>query len=273
MNMKRSLLICAAALMMLVSIPKADADQIRLTLDLRNTNRANAASGGTWQLFARKVETGSAPEGNSGISGIRAILNGISSTGITFASGINQLPTGGPYIDVLTNNAVEIVYGQDISTAGVVNNVGIGANANQDRLIASGTWPAGATRPTFGTDPAGAGSEGNFLGGSSAPYPASLEVSGANVTTQVVTLGDINGSNTITAADTPQYLAVLGGSVAYNPAADINQSGSVTAADTAQYLAILGGPSSAAISVVPEPSSIGLAVIASMGLLARRRRV
>lgn len=269
--MKRSLLICAAALMMLVNVPQANADTIQLTLDLRNTNRANAASGGTWQLFARVNDNGQAPDGVNGISGIRAILNNVTEAGITFATGINQL---GPdtYTNTLSNGAVEIVYGQDISAAGVVTGVGIGANANVERLIASGSWPAGP-RPTFGTDPGAFGSEGNFLGGAAAPFPASLEVSGANITTQVVTLGDFNNSGTITSADTGQYVAVLTGGLPFNPAGDFNQSGTVTSADTGQYVATLTGPGVAAISAVPEPSSIGLALLASMGLIARRRRV
>jgi hypothetical protein len=272
--MKRSLLICAAALTMLVNVPDASADKIQLTLDLKNTSRSSAASGGTWQLFARKVEDGAAPNGDNGISGIRAILTGISSTGITFAAGTNQL-SGGPYTDVLSNGAVEVVYGQDISIAGVVTGVGVPpvATPNRDTLIASGSWPAGATRPAFGTDPGGKSSEANFLGGAAAPFPASLEVSGANVLTSVYTLGDLNNSGTISNADTNPYIQVLTGAAAYNPAADINQSGTVTNADTSQYIAILTGPGSASISVVPEPSSIGLALLASMGLIARRRRV
>lgn len=272
--MKRSLLICAAALMMLVNVPQADADQIMLTLDLRNTNRQNSASGGTWQLFARKVENGSAPNGDNGISGIRAILNGVSETGITFATGINQL---GPdtYTNTLSNGAVEVVYGQDISAAGVVTGVGVSATATQDRLIASGSWPAGATRPTFGTDPGGFSSEANFLGGAAAPFPASLEVSGSNILTAVYTLGDMNNSGTITNLDTGAFVAQLPPtpSAPYNPAADINQSGTVTNLDISGYVGILTGPGAASISAVPEPSSIGLALLASMGLIARRRRV
>ena len=276
--MKRSLLICSAALMMLVSVPKADADQIQLTLDLRNAVRTNSLSGGTWQLFARKVETGTAPDGNNGISGIRAIINNIAEAGITFSATINQLPTGGPYTNTLSNGAVEIVYGQDISAAGVVTGVGVPvapAPATRDTLIASGTWPAGP-RPTFGVDTSATplGSEGNFLGGAAAPFPASLEVSGANILTSVVTLGDMNNSGTITNLDTAAYVRQLPVAIdPYNPAGDINQSGNVSNTDTAGYVAILGGPAVAAVSVVPEPSTVALAIFASMGLIARRRRV
>jgi hypothetical protein len=270
--MKRSLLICAAALTMLVNVPDASADKIQLTLDLKNTSRSDAASGGTWQLFARKVEDGAAPNGDNGIAGIRAILNNVTEAGITFATGINQLG-GGTYTNTLSNNAVEVVYGQDISIAGVVTGVGIGNNANHDRLIASGTWPAGAARPAFGTDPASLSSEANFLGGASAPFPNSLEVSGSNILTSVYTLGDMNNSGTISNADTSLYRRNLTGADPYNAAADINQSGSVTNADTSLYRAILSGAGSASISVVPEPSTIGLALLAGMGLIARRRRV
>lgn len=272
--MKRSLLICAAALMMLVNVPDASADKIQLTLDLNNTVGSNKESGGAWFLFARKVEDGAAPNGDNGISGIRAILNGISSTGITFNAGINQL-SGGPYIDTLSNGAVEIVYGQDISAAGVVTGVGVNSPVTKDTLIASGTWPAGATRPTFGTDPDGFGSEGNFLGGAAAPFPASLEVSGANILTTVVTLGDFNNSGTVSGSDTAPYRRQLLGTDPYNPAGDFNQSGTVSGSDTNLYRAELTevGSLTASVSIVPEPSSIGLALLASMGLIARRRRV
>jgi hypothetical protein len=286
MNMKRSLLICAAALMMLVNIPQADADQIRLTLDLNNAVGNNSASGGTWQLFARKVETGTAPNGDSGIAGIRALLNNINVGSVTFASGIGAIvppagcgPSGtAPCVQTLSNGTVEIVYGQNLGGT-VVTNVGIGANANQDRLIASGTWPAGAARPSFGNDgdtPTPFTSEGNFLVPNGAGgWSNSLEVYGADLITSVVTLGDFNGSNTVTAADTAPYRRQLLGTDPYNPAGDFNQSGTVTAADTGSYRAELleTAPPLAAVGAVPEPSTLGLLAFAAMGLITRRRRV
>ena len=119
------------------------------------------------------------------------------------------------------------------------------------------------------------GSEGNFLGGAAAPFPASLEVSGANIVTQVVTLGDFNNTGTVSGSDTAFYRRQLLGTDPYNPAGDFNQTGSVSGSDTPLYRAELleTGALVASVAVVPEPSTVGLAVIAAMGLIARRRRV
>lgn len=275
--MKRSLLICAAALMTLLSVPEVKADTIHLTLDLNNAIRTNPTSGGTWALWARKVETGSAPEGNFGISSIRALINNINEAGVTFSGSIGQ-QAGGPYVNTLSNGVVEILYGQNLNGT-VVNNVGVFANANQEVLIASGTWPAGP-RPTFGVDPSPNTtppgpfpSEGNFLGGNSAPYPASVA---ATITTSVIHTGDLNNSNTVTSADTAQFVARLPGaspSLPYTFAADMNHSGTVTSADIALYVARLSAPLVAEVGAIPEPSTMGLMLLSSIGLLGRRRRV
>jgi hypothetical protein len=267
--MKRSLLICAALMMLLQGMAQnVNADGLHITLDLRNTSRTNALGGGTWQLFARKVEGAGGVNGDNGLAGIRAIIDNISATGITFATGINA--NGAANAQVLTGSTVEVVWGQDISAAGVVTGLGVSANPNLDRLIASGTWPAGP-RPVFSVDGA-LSSEGNFLNTNVAPFGNSIEASGANVTTQVVTLGDFNNSGTITALDTSSYVNTLTGVNPYNPAGDFNQSGTVTALDTAQYIATLTGPASASLSVVPEPTTMSLALLSVMGLLGLRRR-
>ncbi len=270
--MKRSLLICAAIMMLLQGMAQnVNADSLQLTLDLRNTNRANALSGGTWQLYARKVEGAGGVNGDNGIAGVRAIINNISATGITFAAGINS--NGAANAQVLSGTTVEVVYGQNIAIAGVIGGLGVSGTPNLDRLIASGTYPAGP-RPTFGTDGA-LSSEGNFLNvAAPGPFGNSIEASGANVTTSVVTLGDMNNSGTITSLDISGFVARLPGAVPslpYNPAADINQSGTVSGLDISQFVAILSGPSGAAVTAVPEPTTLGLTLLASFGLLARRR--
>jgi hypothetical protein len=262
MNMKRSLLICAALMMLLQGMAQnVNADGLHLTLDLKNTLRSNALSGGTWQLFARKVEGAGGVNGDNGLAGIRALIDNISATGITF-NALNN---------VISGSTVEIVWGQDIAGPNVLTGLGVSANVNLDRLIASGSWPAGP-RPVFSVDGA-LSSEGNFLNTNVAPFGNSIEVSGANVTTQVVTLGDMNNSGTVTNSDTNGYIAQLPIPTApYNPAADFNQSGTVTNSDTSLYVATLTGPSTASVSVVPEPTTMSLALLSAMGLLGLRRR-
>jgi hypothetical protein len=105
------------------------------------------------------------------------------------------------------------------------------------------------------------------------------------VTTQVVTLGDIrvtpaanNGIiNNLDAVDMVRLLPGSANPLPYNPAGDIRQTGTnggiINNLDAVDFVAILNGPSGAGVSAVPEPASIGLAIFASMGLIARRRRV
>ncbi len=269
--MKRSLLICAAIMMLLQGMAQnVNADTLQLTLDLNNTVGSNAASGGVWRLYARRVDGAGGVVGDNGVAGIRAIINNIDATGITFAADINA--NGAANFQNIGGTTVEVVYGQNIGATGVITGLGIAANVNLDKLIATGTWPAGAARPTFGTDGA-LSSEGNFLSSAVAPF-AAIEASGANVTTQVVTLGDFNNTGTVSASDTAPYRRQLLGTDPYNPAGDFNNSGSVSASDTGSYRAELleTGPLVAAVAV-PEPSTVGLALIAGMGLIARRRRV
>jgi hypothetical protein len=270
--MKRSLLICAALMMLLQGTAQnVNADGLHLTLDLRNTSRTAPLGGGTWQLFARKVEGAGGVNGDNGLAGIRALIDNISATGITFNAANNGAGNvGAANAQVISGSTVEVVWGQDIAGPNVLTGLGVAANVNLDRLIASGSWPAGP-RPTFSVDGA-LSSEGNFLNTNVAPFGNSIEASGANVSTQVVTLGDFNNSGTITALDTSSYVNTLTGVNPYNPAGDFNQSGTVTALDTAQYIATLTGPSSANVSVVPEPTTMSLALLSAMGLLGLRRR-
>jgi hypothetical protein len=252
---------CLAVLSAALFCVPVQADNVQLTLDLTNNDPLDSLSGGNWQLFARKVETGSGAQGDFGISGIRIILRSINISSVTFADDINQL-SGGPYTNMLPNGAIEVVYGQNIAGSGVVTGVGVSANPNLDRLIASGIWPAGP-RPVFdseGMPPSATFSDSNFLGGSAPPFPASVA---ADLTlTAVVTVGDLDGSGTVTAADVAQFesqfLPPMG---SYNAAADIDQTGTIKLADYQLLLDIAG---------VPEPTTVMLVGLAVVGLAARR---
>ncbi len=270
MNLKRSSIISAAAIMTLLSMAQVKADDVLLTLDLRNEEPHNALSGGCWWLYARKLETGTSPQGDHGISGIRAILANVDVNSICFADDINQM-AGGPYTNTLANGTIEIVYGQNLGAPGVVTGVGVSANPNQDRLIASGSWLPGP-RPVFSLDPQGFGSETSFLGGPSAPFPASIAAT--NNLTEVVTLGDLDNTGTVELLDVVTYFNVLSGSLPYNPAADIDQSGDVTNADTSLILDIADGPPYQVPCgcSIPEPTSLMLVSLGMLGLVTRRRR-
>ncbi|TWU28217.1 PEP-CTERM sorting domain-containing protein [Bythopirellula polymerisocia] len=269
--MKRSLLLCSvcATLMALLPTANTQADNLQLTLDLNNTSRSNNMSGGSWTLWARVVDTGAGVDGSTGIAGLRALIDNITPTGITFNGAINA--NGAANTQVLPSDpegTVEIVYGQDLSLATTAG-IGVNSPATKDTLIASGTWPAGP-RPVFGNDNKPTFpvylSDGGFLAGGGAATVAD------SILTTVVTLGDFNSTGTISNADTAGYVAALtGGAGAYNPAGDFNQSGTVSNSDTGSYVAKLTGPLGASVAAVPEPSSIGLVMFGAMGLLGFRR--
>lgn len=273
----RRLQLLLFAVMALFFVQRSCADDLLLTLDLRNAYRNDPLSGGIWQLFVRRAESGTEPQGDYGVSGVRALIDNISAEGIAFAAGIGQSTSGGPYVSILSNGSVEIIYQQDLNGT-VVGGVGVPVPpvSTRDRLIASGTWPAGP-RPVFGMDPEGIMSSGEFLGGDSAPYPPSVPAT--SVPTSIVTLGDLNNSGTISNLDTALFVARFPGatpSLPYHPAADLNQNGTISSIDIAPYVALLSGPIApfvfTAIVAVPEPSSFSLlAALGMVGVLSGRK--
>ncbi|MDZ4657258.1 MAG: hypothetical protein SH868_06720 [Bythopirellula sp.] len=242
--MKHRALLCTLACTTLLSGSDLRADDVVLTLDLSNTYRDDPRSGGTWQLFARRVETGQAPQGDAGLCWIRALINNIRSDTITFAPDIGQMTAGGPFINTLKSGTVEILYQQDTDGT-VVKGIGIAKNPHRDHLIASGSWPPGP-RPNFGDDgatPPPATSSAKFLGAAKTPFPEAV-IPGQTVT-EVITLGDLNENGTVTNSDIAQFTARLPGaspSLPYHPAGDIDQSGTITTEDRELLISILSGP-------------------------------
>ncbi len=238
--MKRTALLCAVAIVTLLIATSSQADNVVLTLDLRNTVHDDPHSGGSWQLFARRVETGKAPQGDAGICWIRALVNNIRSDTVTFAPDIGQMTTGGRFVNTLPSGTVEILYRQDIAGT-VVKGVGVAKKPHRDRLIASGSWPTGP-RPNFGDDrpvfgqesatPTPAKSDAKFLGTAKATFPDTIAA--GKTVTEVVTLGDLNENGTATNIDIGLFVARLPGaapSLPYHPAGDIDQSGTITDKD------------------------------------------
>ncbi|TWU30208.1 PEP-CTERM sorting domain-containing protein [Bythopirellula polymerisocia] len=267
--MQRSLLICAVIMLAVSCTVPLQADDLQLTLDMRNASRPNAFAGGTWELYARVIDTGVGVDGSTGIAGLRALLDNIDPAGITFNPGIN--PNGAATVQVLSGDpqgTVEIVYRQDLSQTTLAS-VGVPPvfAPNRDVLIASGSWPAGL-RPVFGNDGSDL-SSGDVLGGD-----GNSAVAADNVFTSVVTLGDLNRSGSISGADIGLFVEQLPGMPfppSYNPAADINQTGTVSNSDIGGFVGILAGPLTAASTGVPEPDTIGLLLISGLGLLLRRK--
>jgi hypothetical protein len=220
----------------------AHPDDVLLTLDLHNNYRDDPRSGGTWQLFARRIANDKAPSGEAGIGYVRAILSNVSSVNVEFADDIGQMQSERPLIRPLSNGAVEILYQQD-TAATVVEGVGVNKNPRRDRLIASGYWPPGA-RPKFVADdakPTPDKSEAKFLS-KEKKIPRELIPAG-KTQTAVVTLGDLNNDQKVTGADIAPFVARLPGAapaLGYDPACDLDQSGTVTVKDKNLFIEILG---------------------------------
>ncbi len=266
----RCLILSAAALLTYSAINQSYADNLQLTLDLRNTNRINAFGGGNWLLFARVVDTGSGVDGSTGLAGVRALLDNISLAGIVFNPAINA--NGAATAQAIPGDSqgtVEIVYEQDLSQP-TLPGVGVppATTPNRDVLIAGGSWPAGP-RPVFGNDGT-AFSSGDFLVGA-----GNFAIAADSVSTSVVTLGDFNNTGTITSFDIGAFVARLpraSTSLPYNPAGDINQTGTISNSDISGFVTILTGPVTAATTAIPEPTSFTLLLGTALALLGRRKK-
>lgn len=221
--------------------PLTSADDVLLTLDLRNNFRDIPGGGGTWQLFARRVPNDKEPSSAAGIGYVRAILNNVSSAGVEFADDIGQMQSGGPFVRPLPNGTVEIIYQQD-TAATVVEGVGVDKNPHRDRLIASGTWPSGR-RPTFADDgekPTPSKSEAKFLS-KGKKIPRDLVPAG-KTRLEIVTLGDLNGDLKVSSPDIAKFVVRLPGAapaLEYHPACDIDQDGKVTEEDKDLFIKLL----------------------------------
>lgn len=239
--MKRGLLhsLCAVALVALGST--AQAQNVGLSLNLRYTNPANPAQGGTWQLVA---DTTSA----NGIAAISAYISNISTSGVVYGNGgtitattLGALTVGDdgvtPYVDTF-GGVVNIQYGQNTANGPIVLNVGRGDGAGPNpaapgeiadpllnptwqnaSLIASGTF-AGSPRPVFA--PSGTNvTDSNTLASNSTTPPSNEALP---ATTSTVVRGDAERTTGAEVAGSGLF------------AGDANRSGVVNSADLALLL-------------------------------------
>jgi hypothetical protein len=257
MNMKRGLVftLCALALAASGSVAHAQlgATDIALSLNLRYTNPANPASGGTWYLVAR---TGSA----DGIAGVSAFIQNINTAGMLLGNGgvaangyaavsstdigsIVQTAPNSPYNGTFSG-FVNVVYGQNTSVVengSIKLDVGNGgapglialdplknATWNNSALLASGTFAG--TRPVFGT--AGTTTTaGNVLPvGATATPPQNTALAATNM----------SGANLVVRGDTERSLGVEGVNLGLW-AGDANRDGTVNSSDLSLLLTNFNG--------------------------------
>lgn len=302
--MKRGLVfaMCALALGLVGQRAHAQAN-INVSLNLRYTDPANPAEGGTWQLVAKTNDA-------DGIAGLRVVLTNVGLTGATIAPSVGAITSGvgnppGPPLRVL-GTSLEVVYGQDLTVANSILGVGTGdgpggaankpgeivtdplrnATWNGASLLASGLF--GATRPTFST------AVGQGVGGNTMDVPLPKAAVLANVTTTVrgdsvaslglntpansgLLRGDSDRDGLVTLAN--DIFPAVGKVGQAGPKGwadgDWDNDGLVTLAnDIFPAVGLVGQPASPApqIGAVPEPASVALFAVAGMSVVLGLRK-
>lgn len=292
--------LCAVALVAMVAAQAQAATQ--LSLNLRYTDPANPAEGGTWTLVAKTDDA-------DGIAAINAIIdnvdNGIGPDDVALqvgigaidpidAGGANQRPA---YLATATG--IDLIYGQDIANGPVVSGIGtvsapaaakVGTVGNgfadplhnsawqQATKIATGTF--GATRPSFVNT-----TDANELVGTTGAIQATsltMTVRGDSVRTLGLESpanaglipGDANRDGVVNVPGDGFILVANIGLGSTWDQGDFNNSGTVDVpGDGFILVANIGLPyTPPAVGAVPEPASIAMAVLAVGGLFGLRRK-
>lgn len=257
--MKRGLVFSLCALAAVASAAAVQAQTVDLSLNLRYTNPANPSQGGTWYLVAKTSDV-------DGIAGISAYINGIDEAGMNYgntgavdtrygtpgtvtALTIQAIENGGQPYRVTIDGAVNVVYGQDITTgfdhdsnggtaninlAGVGRGAGTPGNVALDPLrnstwdntaiIANGTF--GAVRPTIATN-VGAGDPVGFPGNNTDANTlagTALSTNAQDAATTIVIRGDAERGTLVEGANKGLF------------AGDANRDGVVNSSDLALLL-------------------------------------
>lgn len=292
--MKRSLLLSLFAVAIVAMTFGQAMATISLSLNLRYTDPANVAEGGSWDLMARD-------DSDFGISALVVVLDGIDFGATSLNSGIGAIPIETKQ----SGTIVEFVYGQDpggVAGTSKFANVGKGAgtpgNVAKDDLwptaansydnmakIASGTF--GATRPSFATFPgAGGGPTAGAVWNDAAMTVASATVPtvaflggdgvrGDSVAVDGMSAGDVQRDGDVDANDLGVLLNFFGsaaGTRTWDQGDLQGNDGDVDANDLGVLLNFFGSTAaSPAVTAVPEPSTVML-VFAAAGLFGLGRR-
>ncbi len=274
--MKRSLIFCAIALVAVAANSVSAAVDVQL--NLRYTNPADEAAGGTWDLLVKSNGTG--------VAGLTVLVDNVTNAAAAGSAAYGVFQTQ------LLGTIAEIVTGHDAAgLTGGASDIGLGAGTtgavaddlfpgnspiwDNSALLASGDF--GAIRPSFVAS-SGTQVEGvNELSGATAVATTfgTQSVRGDGVATDGLLPGDANRDGAVDGTD----LTILGGNwlgVAGWDGGDFNSSLGVDGTD----LTILGGnwlssavpPAVGAVTAVPEPTSVVLLCAGILALAGARRR-
>ncbi len=276
----RSLIIAVLAIASFIA-KLASADTVTVDLEYRTDTLA-------WQLYAQVVDTAGGNNGLNGIAALRAMIDninfGTNGDAVNIATGIgaiDPIAQGTPFerspVLMTSGGTIDIVYGQDTSApASVVGGVGVAARA----LIVDGTFASAALPPAFGDDDLGLTTDGNFLNvAAPGPFGNALPFSGLtlnviNVTPASGLAGDYNGNGQVDAADYTVWRDNLGGDASVFSAGSrqASNTGPINTTDYTYWKSnFVSSPGSGAFaSPVPEPSTIGLLLLAICASLVTR---
>jgi hypothetical protein len=290
--MKRSLLMSLFAVAIVAMTLGQAMATITLSLNLRYTDPANGAGGGSWDLKARD-------DSAFGISSLVVVLNNINFGSAALGAGIGAIPIETQQ----SGTIVEFVYGQDpggVAGTSKFANVGKGAgtpgNVAKDdlfsgaantydnmALIASGTF--GAVRPSFATFPgAGGGPTAGAVWNDAAMTIASATVPaitlgggdgvrGDSVGVDGLLVGDADRSGTVDNTDFGIVINNFFQSPRTWDQGDFDSSGTVDNTDFGFVINnFFQSSASPAIGAVPEPASFGLLAAAGLLLAVVRKR-
>ncbi len=277
--MKRSLIFCAIALVAVAANSALAA--VNVQLNLRYDNPADEAAGGTWDLLVLSD--------GGGIAGVSVLVDNVTGAAAAGTTGYGVFETQ------IVGTVAEIVAGHDdAGLAGGASDIGLGVGTtgavaddlfagnsptwDNSALIASGAF--GATRPSFLATSGSLAAGANELSGGAAVATTmgTMSVRGDGVATDGLLGGDRDRNGSVSLGlDIVPMLGNLGNPGGWDDG-DFDGSGDVSLGlDIVPILGNLGLSAtppavSAAVSSVPEPTSLVLAGSIALAVVGMRRR-